>query len=136
MPITSQVADTLTMDENIELAVEDRILEYIKNYTSDIPLSKEWVKKKGNNQFFLYSGSTYSTVFSFNGTKWNDFELFDGDLDDMSQGFKYSSYQKTKEGIRSFLPNGEPSFDDNGDPTDDFCEWVSDIILEVLEDFI
>ena len=106
MPITSQVADTLTMTGYIELAVEDRILEYIQNYTSDIPLSKEWVKKKGNDQFFLYSGSTYATVFSFNGT------------------------------VRAFLPNGEPSFDDNGDTTDYFCEWVRNIVLEVLEEFV
>ena len=136
MPITSQVADTLTMTGYIELAVEDRILEYIQNYTSDIPLSKEWVKKKGNDQFFLYSGSTYATVFSFNGTRWDDFELFDGNLDDISQGFKYSSYQKTKDGVRAFLPNGEPSFDDNGDTTDYFCEWVRNIVLEVLEEFV
>lgn len=138
MAISITQANSMIMNDDIEFEVNDRIVDYIRSYSSDIPLSEEWVEHKGHNVFYYYTGSTYATIFEFIGTSWNSFELFSYDQNhDMNQGFKYSSYQLTKGGKRrAFLPSGRPSFDSNGDTTEYFCEWVSEIILEVLEEFI
>ena len=137
--ILPEEADNLKISDEIALKIEEKIRiklrESILNYSSDIPLSKSWVKKKGNDKYFLNSQLSYYTFgirFLGSPVKWNDYEVY------AAQEFKFASYQYIKRlnKYRTYLENGQKSFDSNGKATKYLREYIDNLILIELGLFL
>jgi hypothetical protein len=117
----------------IEEAVREKIKEFILSQSGFYPeLSEEWVRKKRNDWHYIYTGQTVDNLrveFVDDPASPHDF-IVTG----YSEGFKYASHQyiESKGQTRSFLPSGEAAFDENSEATEEFCEWLLDLILEAM----
>jgi hypothetical protein len=130
-----EVADSIEIEQSIalkiEIDVQNMMRDYINNYVSDVPLSEEWVKFKGDSKFYIDTKYSYFLLgirFMSSPSRWNEYYI------DASQEFKYSSYQyiKSKDQIRHFLPDRHPAFDSDGNPTDHMYNWVNELILKAM----
>lgn len=131
--MTPELASAIRISEadafELEDMVRNKIRKYIDNFSSSVPLSEEWIKRKGNSEFFKDTGHSYYEIgirFLTVPVKWNVYAI------DANEKFKFASYQMTSRGLRTFLPNEEKAFSSSGTPTDAMVEWVNGLILEAI----
>jgi len=133
-----EYADTIEIDQSIAFKIENDVQtmmrDYINDYVSDVPLSDEWVKFKGDNKFYIDTKYSYFLLgirFINSPSKWNEYYI------DSSQEFKYSSYQyiKNKNKVRHFLPENNPAFNNDGNPTDHMYNWVNELVLKAMDSY-
>lgn len=111
----------------IELLVWEKIGRYINSYQSSERLSQRWIKTKGNDIFWWYTGETFSTIgikYTAEPIVWNSFEIV------ATPQFRACSDQ----GGRHFLPGGNKSFDKAGNPTEAYIEFMENFVLEAMDE--
>lgn len=111
---------------------EDKLSDYIRNYDG-VPLSRDWVKRKGHSKFWLGLGkdgyhaferSSYSIIH----TPAKDGNYYIGYFEfKCTDRFKYASGSRL---YRTLLGDGILAFDSTGKETQEFCQFLTDLMIE------
>lgn len=112
-------------------------LNYIDNYSSSKPLSKEWVARKKNNEYWkgigYNSGNGAFTEFKIKPRSAPNGAFYIGWFDfDVPPHFKYASSRYNE---RMLLPSGEASFNKTGEVTGAFCDFITHLAYEAVIEY-